>query len=91
MAEEVLQEWAVEVSSAVGRSVADIRSKGLGASDFPTDRDLRITLMDGSFVQFHYALAVPSKNKRAIAVFTEHCGYHVFPDHEAVVTHVERR
>ena len=91
MAKQILEEWAAEVSTAVGRSVEDIRGKGLGAGDFPLDDDLRVTLMDGSFVQFSYALAIPSKEKRAIAVFTERCGYHVFPDHEAVITYLARK
>jgi hypothetical protein len=90
MADEILKEWATEVAASVGRSVEDVRSSGLGAHDFPSDHDLRITLMDGSFVQFKYALAVHSEKKRAIAVFTEHCGYHVFLDHEAVISKVER-
>jgi hypothetical protein len=90
MAGQVLDEWAAEVAAAVGRSVEQVRNKGLGASDFPLDHDLRIELVDGSFVQFRYAFAVPSTAKRAIAVFTEHCGYHVFPEHEAVISKVAR-
>ena len=90
MADEVLEEWASDVAAVVGRSVEQIRESGLSAGDFPLDHDLRITLMDGSFVHFKYAIAVPNQRKRAIAVFTEHCGYHVFPDHEAVISKVSR-
>jgi hypothetical protein len=91
MAGAILEEWAAEVASSVGRSAEELRSSGLGVHDFPSDHELRITLMDGSFVQFKYAFAVHSEKKRAIAVFTEHCGYHVFPDHEAVISKVELR
>jgi hypothetical protein len=90
MANEVLKEWTSEVASSLGRSAEEVRSSGLGAGDFPLDHDVRVTLMDGSFVQFKHAFAVHSEKRRAIAVFTEHCGYHVFPDHEAVISKVER-
>ena len=89
MSKQILDEWAAEVAAAVGRSLEDIRAKGLSAYDFSPTHDLRINLIDGSFVQFKCAFAVSNKSKRAIAVFTEHCGYHVFPDHEAVVTQID--
>jgi hypothetical protein len=41
--------------------------------------------MDGSSVEFKYAFALCWPEKRAIAVFTEHCGHHVYPDAEASV------
>jgi hypothetical protein len=41
--------------------------------------------MDGSFAEFRYAFALVSEHRRAIAVFTEHCGHHLFPYHEARV------
>ena len=41
--------------------------------------------MDESFVEFRSACCIVSGKKRAIAVLTEHCGYHVFPIHEAKI------
>ena len=41
--------------------------------------------MDQSMVEFKNAIFVVNENKRAIAVFTEHCGHHIFPYHEAIV------
>ena len=90
LAEQILQEWADDVAAKVGRSAEEVREKGLGASDFPLDHDLRVELMDGSYVQFRYAFAVESQKWRAIARFTEHCGYHVYPHHEAVISQVPR-
>src|SRR5262245_36641444 len=90
LADQILEEWAEELASHLGRSVSELRAKGLGASDFPLDHELRVALMDGSFVQFRYAFAVASEAKRAIAVFTEHCGYHVFPNHDAVISQVRQ-
>ena len=90
ISEQILEDWAEELSSHIGRSVQDIREKGLSATDFSPLHDLRVSLMDGSFVQFRYAFAVSSEAKRAIAVFTEHCGYHVFPNHEASISELRR-
>lgn len=36
-------------------------------------------------MQFERAFHIVSEAKRAIAVFTEHCGHHVFPYHDAKV------
>ena len=90
MATQILEEWAEDVAAKLGRSADQLRQQGLGASDFPADHDLRIQLMDGSYVQFRYAFAVKSQKWRAIAVFTEHCGYHVYPHHDAVISAVPR-
>ena len=40
---------------------------------------VRVEFPDGSLVQFAYAFYLVNADKRALAVFTEHCGYHVFP------------
>ena len=41
--------------------------------------------MDESVVEFRNAFFIASDERRAIAVFTEHCGYHLFPHHEAKI------
>jgi len=41
--------------------------------------------MDGSEVRFSYAFHVVSEVRRTIAVFTEHCGHHLYPYHEAKI------
>ena len=51
---------------------------------FP-DETVRVELMDESVVEFKHALFIVSEEKKAIAVFTEHCGHHVLPFHEAKV------
>lgn len=90
LAEQLLAEWTEELSQHLGRSIDEIRKDGLSASDFPTNESLHIKLMDGSFVQFEYAFHVVNPKKFAIAVFTEHCGYFVFPFHDAVVSRLTR-
>ena len=40
---------------------------------------LKLGFPDGSQAQFLYAFAIQDPDHREIAVFTEHCGYHIFP------------
>lgn len=52
--------------------------------NFPIE-SVRVELMDGSVVEFRYAFALISEEWKAVGVFTEHCGHHVLPYHEAKV------
>ena len=51
----------------------------LSAGDFPTGQSVIIRFPDGSQVLFRHAFAIPDEAGREVAVFTDHCGYHVFP------------
>ncbi|MGY2131686.1 hypothetical protein ACW9KT_05635 [Hymenobacter sp. HD11105] len=51
----------------------------LGASDFPLDGVIQIQFEDDSKVEFKYAFTIEAPGFREVAVFTEHCGYHLFP------------
>lgn len=86
----ILSEWVDDLSRHLDLNRDLILKKGLGAADFPMNESLHIKLVDGSFVQFEYAFHLVNEGKRAIAVFTEHCGYHVFPLHSAVVSRIQR-
>jgi hypothetical protein len=57
----------------------------LSASDFPPDRSVFIRFPDGSHAVFRFAFAIADEASGEVAVFTEHCGYHVFPSGEAEV------
>lgn len=48
----------------------------LGAEAFR--HNLRITFADNSYAFFRYAFYLLDENSNEIAVFTEHCGYHIF-------------
>ena len=74
----ILQDWADDLTSVVGRSVAEIREKGLFVQDFP-HQELEIQFVDESSARFKFAFFVESQAKKAVAVFTEHCGYFVLP------------
>lgn len=47
---------------------------------------VRIELMDGSGATFQRAFPLVDERRKAIAVFTEHCGHHLFPIHDARVS-----
>jgi hypothetical protein len=84
----LILDWAEELSGALGRPVEEIRQSGLSSFDFPAGSQLHVRLMDGSTMQFRYAFHLVRKSDHALAIFTEHCGYHVFPLHDAEVSRV---
>lgn len=49
----------------------------LSATDFTNN--LKLTFEDGSNAFFIYAFYLVDEPMKEVAVFTEHCGYHVFP------------
>ncbi len=51
----------------------------LSAYDFRADQSVHLTFGDGSFAVFRYAFAVFDEAGGRCMVFTEHCGYHMFP------------
>ena len=51
----------------------------LSAYDFRSDQSVHLQFDDGSLVLFHYAFAILDEAGERCMVFTEHCGYHVFP------------
>jgi len=79
----MVNEWADELSAHTGHTKQQLAANPQ-CIDFPNGV-LRIELMDGSTVEFRWAFHIVNEAKRAIAVFTEHCGHHVFPYHEARV------
>ena len=83
-AKQLEQDWADELASHFGCTAADFRANPAKHLNYPVQR-LRVELMDGSVAEFKYAFALVSEKRKAIAVFTEHCGHHVFPYHEARV------
>jgi|SRR6478752_9859999 len=78
-AKRVLTEWCPELAKRLGRPEEEIRVRGLSAGDFSPSRAVEIKFVDGSHARFSFAFAIISKERRAVAVFTEHCGYLIFP------------
>ena len=50
----------------------------LSVYDFKIDQSVRLRFEDGSTAQFEYAFCALDEKQGELAVFTEHCGYHVF-------------
>ena len=80
----VVDEWGEELAARMGCQRGSVHELLADIGAFPI-QIVRLELMDGSFAEFKYAFFVVSESRKAIAVFTEHCGYHVFPYHEARV------
>jgi hypothetical protein len=80
----VITEWADDLASRFGCSAQVVQGQSVQWLSFPSET-VRIELMDESCIEFKYSFHLVNEGKRSIAVFTEHCGHHVFPYHEARV------
>lgn len=71
----------------LARELSDGRYSTLGAEAFK-QQAVRLRFPDGSAALFLYAFVLTDATRGELAVFTEHCGYHVFPlEDTAVDTH----
>jgi len=75
--QKIIDVWADELAALLGHDANSLRVDYLRLLSFPIET-VRIELPDGSSVTFNYSFAIISEPKNAVAVFTEHCGYHVF-------------
>lgn len=78
------REWSEELAAHLHCSVEALLANPTAVMAYPVET-VRVELMDGSSVEFKYSFFIVSESKKAIAVFTEHCGHHVFPYHDARV------
>jgi|SRR6516164_12960 hypothetical protein len=51
----------------------------LNASDFATSSVVCVRFSNGSYALFRHAFFINAPDWKEVAVFTEHCGYHIFP------------
>jgi hypothetical protein len=84
LAAQAVSEWADEIAAHLACSVTDVLEDFTAVMKYPLET-VRIELMDGSSAEFKCSFFIASDAKKAIAVFTEHCGHHIFPYHEAKV------
>ena len=84
ISDELVREWAAELAKRFGQEVEHFLASPTKFMEYPIE-PVRVELMDGSHVEFKYAFALVSEELKTIAVFTEHCGHHVYPYHEAKV------
>ena len=69
--QEWVRRWALDNS--------DGKHDRLGAHHF--NGCVKLQFADGSYALFEYAFYAVDTVRNELAVFTEHCGYHVFPLH----------
>lgn len=67
--------WQENVEEYLTRPGAEYNQ--ISVADF--NADIRIKFEDGSNAFFENAFYLPDTEVQEIAIFTEHCGYHVFP------------
>lgn len=70
------QRWKDRVEDCLQKQGS--KYKELSAYDFSLNRDIRITFDDGSNAFFKYSFYWIDTEAKEFAVFTEHCGYHIF-------------
>ena len=68
--------WLEKLKTYIRKELKQDRDR-LGASDFRST--VVLNFPDGSFALFQYAFYILDPDHREVAVFTEHCGYHIFP------------
>jgi hypothetical protein len=70
--------WKERVERWVQAQTGGTRSR-LSAGDFPTGKVVHVQSSDGSAAQFRHALVIEAPELGEVGLFTEHCGYHIFP------------
>ncbi len=70
--------WKERIENWV-RAHTDGKRTRLGASDFPKGKVVSVEFPDGSSARFRYAVVIESPDIGEVGIFTEHCGYHIFP------------
>jgi hypothetical protein len=70
------ERWQKKLTLYLKDEFGENRSKLLG-SDFR--HNVTISFGDGSFAFFRYSFYLIDQDAKEVAVFTEHCGYHIFP------------
>lgn len=85
------QRWRERIEHFTdGRYGPDYKHRGsLGASDFPANSRVSVVFADGSEATFRYAFFIEAPEWDEVAVFTEHCGYHIFPAGDLRIEQVE--
>ena len=76
---EIIRFFAPELARLTGRPEDDLVKNGLSLRDFQPKAEVELRFADQSHAKFNFAFYIASREKNAVAVFTEHCGYHVFP------------
>ncbi|WP_133274001.1 hypothetical protein [Hymenobacter radiodurans] len=71
------ERWKIKVREYL-TATGETNYENLSCHHFPTDSLVRINFEDGSTAEFKYAFVIKAPEWQELAVFTEHCGYHLF-------------
>ena len=74
----VPDEWKPRLRVYLRAACGEDRDR-LSAGDFSPEQSVHVRFDDGSYALFRYAFALLDAAGERCMVFTEHCGYHVFP------------
>lgn len=83
------ERWLKKLGEWILENTQEKRDK-LSARDFPNSEVLIIKFEDNSEVRFEYAIAIEDPELREIGVFSEHCGYHIFPSGGTDISLIEK-
>jgi hypothetical protein len=75
--DDLPERWKAKLQQHVA-TIGGGELRGLSASIFSSST-VAITFEDNSRVEFRYAFVIEAPELREVGVFTEHCGYHIFP------------
>lgn len=76
--EDLPERWKLKLQECL-TTKGSTKTEKLSTSEFPSDTTVSIQFEDDSHVEFRYAFVIEAPEFREVAVFTEHCGYHLFP------------
>ena len=85
LAHKLETQWAELLAQHFNVELEAFRERPVRYMDF-RDQAVTVELMDGSTATFQHAFPLVDEKRKAIAVFTEHCGHHLFPIHDARVS-----
>ena len=84
----LVEEWKDLLAVKLGRPASIISENGLSATDFSCSQKVVLRRPHELNCTFENAFSVIDKEKGKVAVFTEHCGYHIFYLYRMKVTEV---
>jgi len=84
LADQLEREWAPQLAALLEVELTEFLARPTRYMAYRS-QTVTVELMDGSSANFRWAFPLVDAPRRAIAVFTEHCGHHVYPSHEARV------
>lgn len=82
------ERWKVKVQDYLNAK-GETKYKTLSTSEFSANSTVKIKFEDDSKVEFKFAFIIEAPEFGEVAVFTEHCGYHLFTLYEGLELAVE--